>query len=279
MDFSNSFLITQTRSRNRKNQSGQIGIIVVLIMIVLLTIGLSLASRTTKEVSLSTQESESTRVFNAAEVGVEQALSTNLAFSGDVYTSSPLTPSGSNATVTYSINKQYQLEMQIFQGVSATIQLVDDTHPTPPTSLYIDWSKETNCSTQSPASLLVSIYSVDKTKIPSDVKVRYLSFEPCSRSNNLGTTNISAGQNGYYKRATIALASNETFVRIKPAYNDTKMLVQPSSGQMPVQSYAIRSSGTNNNGTENRNVQVVRSLPTAPSVFDYVVYSGTTITK
>ena len=126
---------------HRESESGQIGIIVVLIMIVLLTIGLSLASRTTKQVALSTQEAESTRVFNAAEVGVEQALS-NLSFTGDSYTSSPIQPAGTNATVTYTINKQYKLEMQVFQGISASIQLTDSTHPTPPSSLHFDWSQE-----------------------------------------------------------------------------------------------------------------------------------------
>lgn len=269
--------ISQAR---RDHQSGQIGIIVVLIMVVLLTIGLSLASRTTKEVALSTQEEESTRVFNAAEVGVEQALSTNLAFAGDVYTSNPISPTGSNATVTYTINKQYQLEMQIFQGVSATIQLTDTTHPAPPASLLIDWSKEVDCATQAPAALLVSIYSVDKTVTPADVKVRYETYEPCGRGNGFGTAlTVGVDANGYRNHATIPLAANDTFMRIKPVYNDTKMLVHPSSGQMPVQSYAIRSSGNNNNGTENRNVQVVRSLPTAPSIFDYVLFSGSTIVK
>jgi len=260
-------------------QSGQIGIIVVLIMVVLLTIGLSLASRTTKEVALSTQEEESTRVFNAAEVGVEQALSSDLSFAGDVFTSSPITPAGSNTTVTYTINKQYQLEMQVFQGVSSMIQLTDAAHPTPPSSLLVDWSLENSCATQSPASLLVSVYSINKAASPPDVKVRYETYEACSRPNNFSTTGVGAGQNGYFKRATIALAANDNFIRIKPVYNDTKMLVQPSSGQMPVQSYAIRSSGSNNAGNENRNVQVVRSLPTAPSILDYVLFSGNTIVK
>ncbi len=262
----------------RSAQSGQIGIIVVLIMVVLLTIGLSLASRTTKEVALSTQEEESTRVFNAAEVGVEQALSSDLAFLGDIYTSNQ-TNSGTNESFTYTINKQYQLEMQIFQGVSSMIQLTDTGHPTPPSSLYIDWSLENSCSTQIPAALLVSIYSIDKTQVPPAVSVRYQTLDPCSRGNNFSTAGISAGQNGYFKRATISLVANDSFVRIKPVYNDTKMLVQPSSGQMPVQSYAIRSSGNNKGGAENRIVQVTRSLPSAPSVFDYALFSGSTIVK
>jgi len=261
----------------RAAQSGQIGIIVVLIMVVLLTIGLSLASRTTKEVALSTQEQESTRVFDAAEVGVEQALSTSLSFAGNTFTSSPLQPTGSNATVTYTINKQFDLEMQIFQGYSAMIQLTDATHPNPPPSLLIDWSTE-DC-TNSAASLMVSIFTVDTSVNPATVKVRYKTFEPCGRGNGFSAGGISGGQNGYFKRATIGLAPKDNFVRIKPIYNDTKMLVQASSGQLPVQSYAIHSSGNNNNGTENRNVQVTRSLPTAPSIFDFNLFSGTTIVK
>ncbi len=274
-------LFSSNRVRTAKSaQSGQIGIIVVLIMVVLLTIGLALASRTTKEVALTTQEQQSTQVFNAAEAGVEQALSSNLNFSGDVFTSSPINPAGTNSTVTYTINKQYQLEMQVFQGLSSSVPLVDATHLTPPPALYIDWSVETSCTTQVPAALLVSIYSVNTTTTPQTVKVRYLSFDPCSRSNNFGVAGMSASPiSGYFKRATIALGATDTTIRIKPIYNDTKMLVQPSAGQMPVQSYAIRSSGNNNFGTENRNVQVVRTLPSAPSVLDYVLLSGNTIVK
>lgn len=265
----------------QKTQSGQIGIIVVLIMIVLLTIGLSLASRTTKQVALTTQESESTRVFNAAEVGVEQALS-NLTFSGDTYTSSPILPAGTNATVTYTVNKQYQLQMQIFQGVSTPVQLTDSTHPTPPAQLHIDWAQESGCSLPGgAASLLVSIYSLDKTTTPQNVTVRYLTFEPCGRANNFSSAGVTTvvDANGYRNHVNFNLAANDILVRVKPVYNDTKLLIQPSSGQLPVQGYAIRSSGNNNNGTENRNVQVTRSLPAAPSILDYVLLSGTTIVK
>src|SRR6185369_1704811 len=94
----------------RTTQSGQIGIIIILIMVVLLTVGLSLASRSTREVRLSQQEVESNRVFNVAEAGIEQALSSDFSFQGEEYHPSPTSVPGTNATVDYNIRKNHILE-------------------------------------------------------------------------------------------------------------------------------------------------------------------------
>ena len=47
----------------------------------MLTVGLSLAANTSSDLIISQQEEESNRVFNAAEAGIEKALSEDLIFS------------------------------------------------------------------------------------------------------------------------------------------------------------------------------------------------------
>lgn len=63
-------------------QEGQILLVVVLTMIVALTVGLSVAARVVTELKLSKQNEESQRAFQAAESGIQQALSN----AGQTYT-------------------------------------------------------------------------------------------------------------------------------------------------------------------------------------------------
>ncbi len=71
------------------------------------------------------------------------------------------------------------------------------------------------------------------------------------------------------------------FARIKPIYADATISV--SGSNLPTQSYLVRSeaenASTNATGREVRVVEVNRSLPAAPSILDYALYSGGSITK
>lgn len=258
------------------SQSGQIGVIILLIMAVLLTAGLSLAVRTTQELFLSQQTAESTRVFNAAEAGIEEALSNDLSFEGDS-TEGQITDI-ENTTVDYTISKVRGLETKLFEGVTV---MVDVTGTTNGSSLTVDWSKTDNCSgpaADQPASLLVDVYS----QSGSDTVVRHIPVGGCNRSDGFNDNSASVNNDGYRRRATVALQSGDLFVRIKPIYNDTDIRVVGNSfggWVIPVQYYNIRSQARNDRGDETRIVEVNRTLPTAPSVMDYVLYSGTTINK
>ena len=266
----------------RKNQSGQVGIIIILIMIVLLTIGLSLASQTTKEVVLSNQEDESTRVFNAAEAGVEQALNTNLTSQSQSLITGTANVVGSNSTVNYSIQKVTGLETRVPQGGTAMIKLADPGTAPAVTGIALNWSKEQPCS-QTPATLLIEIFSYDPTTNPKTT-VRYQVLAPCDYGDGNAPNTIinpTGTNNGYYTSYNLSVGAKDTLVRIKPFYNDTNISVIGVGGTLPVQSYLIQSTAANQLGTgnETRSVQVNRTLSMAPSIMDYVLFSGTTIIK
>jgi hypothetical protein len=254
----------------RSTQSGQIGVIILLIMVVILTIGLTVASRTSREAFLTTQTAESARVFNAAEVGVEEALSTDLA------TIEANNASVINGTVTvddtdvnYSITKVRGLETKLFEGVSVALNV---TNVSTGQGLVIDWSEQT-CA-QDPAALLATIYSNES----GTIRARYQAIGNCSRGDGFVQPNGSA-PSPYRYRYTLALRTNDRYVRLQPVYNDTKIRVNGSGWTLPTQYYRIRSEATNDLGNESRIVEVNRTLPTAPSVMDYALYSGTTIVK
>jgi Tfp pilus assembly protein PilX len=257
-----------------RNQSGQVGVAILLTMTVLLTMGLSVASRSTEDLFLSEQQSESARVFNAAEAGIEDALSSSFDFEGN--TSEGTIATISDTSVDYSVTKQNVLETRLFEGVSVKVDVDDSgvgTGLTSDNNIIIEWSKETDCVGQDPASLIVSVFYDDA----GTTRARYYAYGACSRSDGFTLASDSAGN--YYKDFTLPLLTGDLFVRIKTVYNDTHIRVAGDGWTLPVQAYNIRSEAKNDLGNETRAVEVNKTLDAAPAIMDYALFSGTTIVK
>jgi len=255
---------------NQSTQRGQIGVIILLIMVVVLTIGLSLASRTTREAFISQQYANSTRVFNAAESGIEQALSGDFSFDGESSGGVLEDFSGTDIDVAYTINKSNQLEMRLFELFSVELDVrgaVDGNQ------VRIDWSREGDCATEDPASLIAMIFYDDA----GESRVRYESIGACDRGDSFNAATSISGD--YNWRYDLALQDGDQFVRLKPIYNDTHLWVRGNGWTMPVQSYLIRSEAENQNGDETRAIQVNQSREAAPSIFDFAVFSGNDLVK
>ena len=251
------------------HESGQVGVIVLLTMTGMLAMGLSLASRTTQEALLSGKEAESTRVFNAAEQGIEEALSGDLEFLGDTYTGTVESVTG--VGVDYTIEKMNMLETRLFEGVSVG---VDVTGVSDGDNLQIDWSKLTDCDTQTPASLIVSVYYDDS----GTTRVRHEALGACDKGDGFDLASV-IDENGYKRRFDLPLQTDDFLVRVKAVYNDAHIKVSSSDFTMPVQYYAIRSTAANEESNETRIVEVNRTLKSAPSILDYAVYSGDSLSK
>lgn len=257
--------------KRREQQSGQAGLVVMLIMVVLLTLGVSIASRSTQDVTQSTQEQETSRVFDAAEAGIEQALSGALtATEGSVDVTI-----GNGLMASYTIEEVNSLEVRLDEGHVVAVDLAGAYAG----NVQIDWSRVSNCGTEDPASLEVSIFN------PTANTVRRYAFAGCSHAgdglitaSNAPTWTLAAANAPYVYRVTLPVTANEELMRIRPIYNDTHVKV---SGDVtfPVQYHRINSQATNPVSGETRAVQVDRTLPTAPAVFDYVLFSGSALTK
>lgn len=252
--------------RNNPSNSGQVAIVILLIMVVLLTVGLSLASRTTQEVFLSQQEAESARVFNAAEVGVEDALSQDFDSITSTVTLNPTTVSDVSTTTT--IQPTDTLETQVVEGAAVHL----DLNGVPVGSnVTVQWSRENGCV----ASILMSTYYYDTL---GDTKVIHDAFGPAGCRTDDFAEITSFLSSGYYYTNNITLQAGWTplFARIRPVYADTALRV--SGVSFPTQFYVIRSEADNTLGEENRTVEVGRTLSAAPSFMDYALYSGADIT-
>lgn len=250
-------------------ESGQVGVIILLTMTGMLTMGLSLASRTTQEALLSGKEAESTRVFNAAEQGIEEALSGDLDFVGDSYSNTLDSISG--VGVNYSIEKVNVLETRLFEGISVS---VDVTGASDGNDLQIDWSKVSDCNNEDPASLIASVYYDDS----GVTRVRHEAIAACDNSDGF-TLGTIINQSGYRRRYDLPLQTDDFLVRVKAIYGDTSIKISSGDFTMPVQYYAIRSEAANEESNETRIVEVNRTIKSAPSILDYAVYSGNTLVK
>ena len=260
-----------TKNKN-PYQSGQIGVIIVLIMSVLLTVGLSMSANTNSDLFISQQEEESNRVFNAAEAGIEEALSGNLVFSENPATGT--VAKIADIGINYQVNSLRILETRVFEGSSLKI---DVQGAATGNQLNLNWAKETTCSGEkkiSPASLLISVYYDDA----GTIKTRHYAYGGCDYSDNFIPA-IVVNNEGYKRGITVTLTEDDLFVRIKPVYNDTNIRARGFGWNLPYQGFLIRSEAESDLGNENRSVEVIRSLPNAPAVMDYSLYSGSTISK
>jgi Tfp pilus assembly protein PilX len=266
MEIFSSFVVVQKKA----SQSGQAALVVLLLTVILLTIGIAVASRATTDVALSRQEEESNRALNAAESGVEDALTQDLDFSGNTFSGSVTVDS--NVAVNYTIEKVYVLETRLFKGVSAQ---ADVTGVTNGQGIQIRWAKETSCA-QNPASLLVTVFR----RVGVNIRSRTYAYKPCATPNNGFTQNSTDPTGELFRQVTLNLQTGDLFVRIKPIYKDTYVQVQGSgSYNLPIQYYRVKSVAQSNLGDEVRAVQVNRTKPVAPSIFDFFDFSGTTLTQ
>jgi len=139
--------------------------------------------------------------------------------------------------------------------------------------LQIDWSHDTDCLTDI-ASIIASVY-YDGAGI---TQARYYPLGGCDRSDGFDLGGV-IDENGYKRRYNLPLLAGDFLVRIKPVYNDTHVKISSSDFTMSAQYYSVRSEATSENSNEARIVEVNRSLSSAPSIFDYAIYSGNSLTK
>jgi Tfp pilus assembly protein PilX len=256
--------------RQLHNQSGQVAVVILLIIVVLLTIGLSLATRTTQELFLSQQTSETARVFNAAETGIEQALTYE--FGSEVQTGE--ISDIDDVSVSYKISPSAVLETTLAPGNSIMVEINGETNMT------VEWVKSTSpapaCASR--ASLIASVYY----QVGSNpMGVRHYAFGPnrtaggCENGDNFVRGQTLAGPD-YLHRYVLNFGSNARFARIRAVYNSTNLKV---GGLANTQYQSIRSEASNDLGDEFRSIEVGSTLLNAPSFMDYALYSGREIRK
>jgi len=256
-------------------KSGQATLIILLVVAVTLGFGLSIISQSITDVKISQHEQESSRAFSAAETGIEKALQNISTIPLGEEQSSQI----DGIDVNYTVTDRNTLDAVLSENETAQVALggVNNT-------LTVEWVDSTsgtenpgNCSgvtassNQTAASLLVSVID------DSNGIVNY-GINACSLNGSNGMEDVSAAGGGNYLRSyDIMVTANDSLVRIRPIYNQTSLRVSGAT-DLPTQTYVI-SSQAQAETQEAKAVEVTRNEPATPSVFDYVLFSGSSLAK
>lgn len=286
-------------------QKGQIVLVVLMIMVVGLTVGLAVVARSVTSVKITAQEEQSQRAFYAAEAGLESSLLSGGAGAGNF---------GNPVIAGYNVSVVEPLPTGVFsfpaivkKDETKTIWLVkhdSSGNIKPPSasdgrypigsSLDVCWSGPGSGSIPALEMILIHQSTVGQ----NSYNVKRAAFDPAdppaegARRNNNNFTDVTSDAGGQcgsfqYRQQVTFRGGGSTFnvpggnqrlvvLRLRPIYNDARIGVQGAS-QLPPQRKEIESVGTS--GDVTRKVKVFRSYPSTPPIFDFVLFSGTNLTK
>lgn len=297
-----------------QKQQGQVLLIILGAIALGLTLGLAIASRSTVDVGLSRKLEESAKAFSAAEAGVEDLLkspldtgSRQLTFTKSVATIQAL-PTPAPDTI-------YEYPDVVAAGDAQTVWFVNHQTTTPydidetteayaGNRIYICWSP---VDPSKVAGLEVSIfYRDDSAGGAYRVARRAYKYGGQSCPNGAGSEVIandcfdgtdviiptsSNACNGYKYEKLVNFQNsfgagvnlkNDTIIklyaRLRPYGDSVKVAVKSDGGTLPRQAVVdALSVGQSSSGGETAKIRVFQGYPVAPSVFDYVLYSGSAI--
>ncbi|MFH1561691.1 MAG: hypothetical protein ABID04_03920 [Patescibacteria group bacterium] len=271
----------------RTNNSGQTALIVLAVMAIAMTLGLSVSQRVTEDVKTSHEQSQSDVAFSAAEAGIEEALRV-IKQGGDKPDIDPsdfgvnqllvnIQTQGDEATFTYPNSLQ--------SGQSAVIWLCNHTVDGvfTETGCYSENSIDIHWQNQSAIEVVYYYnagggnYKIRRFAFDSNDGRRISSGGSLGNGNNFSTSD-SSGVDGFDDSASLDLAGGTPlFLVVRSFYGSTKVMVEASSGNLPVQGQEIISSGSIDLGDTNiisRKIRVFRSWPIPPDFVFQSVFAG-----
>lgn len=268
-----------------KQTHGQVLLITLLVLTVATTIALSLIGRATIDLSMSNQLEESTRAFDAAEAGIEQALKTG---EGTTQTLSAGVSYNVSVNTIGGASGVFQMGHKTFQNTTETLWLAEHDESTgalvetpyyTASTIELCWSREVAPAV--PAAIEVGVLYKESTD--GTYKMAHVAWDPnaATRVNNFDSTGISQTGCGlgYYGKTLdfSVLGITPTIdailsLRIKPYYADTTIAVNGGASEIPKQGNQIESVGTTGTGVS-RKVVVYQQYRSPLSVFDSVIYS------
>jgi len=300
----------------KNNERGQVLLMVLLSVAVVVTVSLSVVSRSISDVTITSQEEESLRAFNAAESGIEEVLVQNL-LPGESLESqivsdadTPLEAKFDAAVSSFpDATQSFSYPVRLANGEIATVWLIGHSGDS------LTCVGET-CYTADTLELCFGDYSLnplDSAAPAIEVSLLYENssgalrmangaFDPNSsrRASNsfsdvtsLGTCSITQGTTTTNYLASVDINFN-SFLNETSGTHSTpgrlkallvRFLYNTSSqpfgvvgiANLPTQGKLVSSLGTS--GEASRKVQVYQLFPTPPEIFNSALFSNSSITK
>lgn len=294
--------------KNRYSQSGQVLLLVLLAMAALATMTLSVVSRSTSEVAVTSNEEESLRAFSAAEAGVEEALVNPTV--GTTLEKDLQVPAGAgNVEISsYSANienyptdsTKFPYPFELLSGETASVWFVtrDGDNILPcgggntcySGAVTLCWGK---VGAPQPPAIVASVlynkggvYTVATVGFDDDATRRSGGIDANQFSAPIGSctgANSIAGQQYRYRASidlnTLVPAATPILMRVSMLYNETTphLFGVSTSGNLPRQGRKVSSQGQSGEAT--RKIDAFLLNPEMPFIFDGALYSSNQISK
>ena len=258
----------------RHQISGQIGVIVILITAAVLTFGLSVANRLVQENKVVIDQSDSLRVFNIAETGVDEALNQIYQYETGAIANLPSGNLASDPFNQVSINTTAGFTGYLNQGENLRIDIANATG-----NIKINWS--TNwCSSSYKVGLLLTLVHLSGAEYQSHYYL--VGANDCLYHSAQNFTSPVAGDVPFRYAYNLGIdASNNTnaTLYIQTVGAGTDIQISGDSGLISIAQYEIESLAKSENDTSNKAIEVNKSLPSAPGFMTFALFSGGTIVK
>ncbi len=226
----------------------QAGYALVAVMVILaagLIIGIGAISRSVTDIKISSETEEAARAFSAAEAGIEEALRQDLAS----WSGGPI-PVG-DLTAEVAVRAVNSFAAEVKQDEAAEINLEGFSGNI---RVYLD-------SGEALAVALLTNTSVNRWAIKTAAAGCGENF---SVTNNL--------------LVAVPAGAGNKILRLRPLCADAEIRVEAVGASLPAQSYLIRSEAEAEAGGS-RVVEVTKTNPVLPEIFDYVLFSNGNLVK
>jgi len=254
----------------KSSQSGFVVIVTMLVMAGLIGLGLSVANQSTEDVAESGSDSESVRVFNAAEAGVEEILAEPSNFTASSIDLGSPTTGINNSDIRYSVTPNTTLKTYLLQGGTATLDLPSGYN----NNLTVQWDTDGGGAGCDDAALLIALYY-------DDGAVRYdgVHNTACTTTvSGFASAVVGTSGSGYTNKYVFTPPANLKMARFKSLLADTTLEIT-GTGMTDPQYHVVRSEATSGSDGVTRTIEVAKTIEVPPAILDYAVYSGASITK
>lgn len=295
--------------RKMPSEQGQTLLIILLIVSVALTIGLSLISRSVTDISLSEKTEDAARAYSAAEAGIEQALMTGVGANDVSFPENNARYSVSigdlaEGSTEFAFSQPFttdQVQTLWLATHDDLIRYFSNDH------LGVYWG---NSGTPSNSALTPALEVTMYYNDGGTYEVTRFALDPnTGRSNSFCNPDPDVLDSptcdkvdGFYSPTRVdgkdfqfgalldlsnfvGAAKVPLFARLRLLYSDSshflgaKVEGTPQGGQGAFPAQGERLDSTGQSGDATRKVEVVRWYPAPPPIFDFALYSGSSLNK
>ena len=277
----------------KKGNSGQTLLIILLIAAVILTVGLAIASYSITDIKISQQEEESARAFSAAEAGIEESLKIGSATDvtvGNITAKVSKVDQGGGKDFNFGELKFASGELTNVWLIGHTAQGELNPSESFPANgkITICWGEAGQISEANPPAMEVSLifkdgvgYKVIRAGFDSKAG-RTTGFEGVDDSDGGNCGSLAFAKNIDLASGTFALPVGTTpyLLRLKLLYNsESQPMAVAADNNLPLQGECFDSSAAIVESKITRKIRQCQFFEAPPAIFDYVLFSGSSLTK